>query len=113
MTGRFFDPRPMLAQVLLATGRAQEALDLVRESSPRVVFSDSEGGAVAQQLLHAEALWALGRPQEAQAAIAAARCFVLDIAEKVEEQALRRSFLERVPDVARILKCAEKFGTPP
>ena len=106
---RLFDPRPALAQVLLATGRADEALALVSEPIPRVVFSDSEGGPVAQRLVRAEALRALGQNEAARLAIHEARDFVSNIAGGIADESLRRSFLQRVPDVARILELGRRL----
>jgi hypothetical protein len=61
------------------------------------------------RLAHAEALQAIGDAGRAAAALADARKGLLARAEKIADADLRRSFLERVPENARILALAEEL----
>ncbi|KYF76141.1 hypothetical protein BE17_14420 [Sorangium cellulosum] len=100
-----------LAHVLLREGRAVEAL-----SAARVAFETVErlGGLTEDEsLVHlalAEALHACGDGDAARAALATARDQLRAEADAIESPALRRSFLEAVPEHARILALAEEWG---
>jgi eukaryotic-like serine/threonine-protein kinase len=67
-----------------------------------------EGGAFIH-LAHAEALLASGEAGAARTAAAAGRARLLGQAEKIADAALRRSFLERVPENARLLDLASRL----
>jgi eukaryotic-like serine/threonine-protein kinase len=108
-----FSARPDLARVLLALGRPAEALALVRNPSRQIVLAHVEGGSIAQRLVLAEALLALHRESEAQAAIEEARTWVLELAARVSDEELRDSFLTNVPDVRAILSIAQNVCARP
>jgi hypothetical protein len=62
------------------------------------------------RLTHAEALDAARRHEEARAAIAAARARLHVNAKRIGDPARRRSFLDRVPENARTLELATRWG---
>ena len=92
------------ASLRLAEGRADEALATAEEA---IAESEQLGMYPLnhEQLLvtRAEALLALGRADEARAVSDAARADLLARAQRIGDEALRKSFLERVPSHARIL----------
>jgi tetratricopeptide (TPR) repeat protein len=90
-----------LAAVLLARGDAGEALRVAEEAVGllRTLESIPEGDA-AVRLVHAEALHAVGREDEARVAVARARARLLVRAAAIEDAALKQSFLAEV-DVNR------------
>ena len=100
----------LLAAVLLAEGRAAEALAVAEEAMGRYQALGIFGfkGALAR-LVHAESLAAAGDRQAAAGALAAARARLLANAAKIDDPALRRSFLERVPENARTLALARAW----
>jgi hypothetical protein len=53
---------------------------------------------------------AAGRDEEARAALAAARRRLEEIAARIDDETLRRGFLERVPDHVRTLELAQSLG---
>jgi CubicO group peptidase (beta-lactamase class C family)/tetratricopeptide (TPR) repeat protein len=106
----FHDARPVLAQVLLARGRPDEALACLGPPSPPVVLSYSEGGQYLHRLTRAEALAALGRTDEARTAIAEAKRHVDAHAAAISDAALRKSFVERVADVCAIPRAGGGVG---
>ncbi|WP_437733308.1 protein kinase domain-containing protein [Sorangium sp. So ce1335] len=100
-----------LARILLRKGRAVEALAAARaafESVERLGGLDEDDALV--RLTWAEALHACGEGDAARAALAAAREILRAEADTIESPALRRSFLEAVPEHARILALAEAWG---
>lgn len=102
----------MLAAVALAQGRAEEALAAAQGALDRARAMGACGlfrGAFLR-LVHAEALHARGRVDEARAAIAGARARILAIAEKIGDPAIRRSFLQQVPENARTLTLARAWA---
>ncbi|WP_437783786.1 protein kinase domain-containing protein [Sorangium sp. So ce1097] len=107
-----------LAQVLLAGGRPAEALEAARraeELAAALVTSlgHLEEGESQLDLVRAEALEACGAREEARAAIAAARDRLLKRAGRIENPAWRASFLENVPEHARIQALARAWlGDP-
>jgi eukaryotic-like serine/threonine-protein kinase len=67
----------------------------------------------AIRLVRAEALHATGAQDAARAAITEARSRLLAIAEKIEDPAYRRSFLEDIPVSARTFALARTWlGEP-
>jgi hypothetical protein len=62
------------------------------------------------RLTHAEALHAVGRLDEAYAAIAEARQRLLENADKIGDLMLRDSFLRQVPENRRILELAATWS---
>jgi hypothetical protein len=71
-----------------------------------------EEGEALIHLAHVEALRAIGDADGAAAALADARARLLARAGKIVDADLRRSFLERVPENARILALAEEPPPP-
>ncbi|HTV17837.1 MAG TPA: protein kinase [Polyangiaceae bacterium] len=97
-----------LAACVLA--RAQLLLDLpkdaLRTAVEALTLSATNRGLesdVDLLTLHAEALFALGRNEEANEAATVARAFVDNIAKDIGDAELRRSFTERVEPCARAL----------
>jgi hypothetical protein len=66
-------------------------------------------GEALARLLYAEALEATGQRPVARVAIAEARARVLAVAAGIDELGRRESFLQGVPENARILELAEKW----
>ncbi|WP_437907047.1 protein kinase [Sorangium sp. So ce327] len=100
-----------LAQTLLRAGRAVEALAAAREAIElveRLGGLDEDEALV--RLAWAETLHACGDVDAARAALVAARDQLHAEADAIESADLRRSFLEAVPEHARILALAEVWG---
>ncbi|WP_437669162.1 protein kinase domain-containing protein [Sorangium sp. So ce131] len=100
-----------LARVLLAGGRAAEALEAARRadeaaSALAASLGHLEEGESLIYLAHAEALEACGAREEARSAIANARERLLSRAARITNPAWRASFLENVPEHARTLALA-------
>ncbi|WP_437970169.1 protein kinase [Sorangium sp. So ce260] len=103
-----------LAGVLLAAGRADEALETAnRAAELAAVIIDAQGhleeGESQIYLVRAEALEACGAHGEARATIATARGRVLERAARIANPARRASFLENVPEHARTLALARAW----
>jgi tetratricopeptide (TPR) repeat protein len=99
-----------LAQVLLASGRAAEALERAREAKSILDAAGSiEEGDALVRLTLAEAMSAAGRDVDARDSISDARERLLARAEKILDPSLRRSFLERVPENARTIARAAEW----
>ncbi|WP_437514847.1 protein kinase domain-containing protein [Sorangium sp. So ce1099] len=100
-----------LAHVLLRAGRPADALAAARRAFETV---ERLGGlGEDESLVHLawiESLHACGDGGAARAALAAARDQLRAEADAIESPALRRSFLEAVPEHARILALAEEWG---
>jgi tetratricopeptide (TPR) repeat protein len=96
--------RALRASLRLARGRAEEALAMAEEG---IAESERLGmyhlNHAQLPLVRALALVALGRAGEARAASRAARAELLTRAQRIGDEALRKSFLERVPSHAGIL----------
>ncbi|WP_437489904.1 protein kinase [Sorangium sp. So ce1014] len=100
-----------LAGVLLAAGRAAEALEAANRAADLaapILASQGhlEEGESQIYLVRAEALEACGAHGEARAAIATARGRLLERAARIANPAWRARFLENVPDHARTLALA-------
>jgi len=100
-----------LSALHLARGRAADALAAAEEALAR--YRDMGGCGLFRgafvRLAHAEALHATGAHGAARRAIAAARAHLFEIAGRVPDPALRRSFLEDVPENARTLALARAW----
>ncbi|WP_437276808.1 hypothetical protein [Sorangium sp. So ce375] len=99
--------RSVLARVRLAQGRSAEAAAIAEDLVARLQalgFRPPE--ATELTLVHAEALHAAGSTDEARAALAAARADLLARADRIPEAEIRRCFLEKVPENARLLALA-------
>jgi tetratricopeptide (TPR) repeat protein len=102
--------RAVLADVRLAEGRAAAALAEAEQAMSILTSLDGiEEGESRIRVVYADALHAAGEAERARAAIAEARERLLARAAKVADTALRRSFLERVPENARTLARAEAW----
>jgi eukaryotic-like serine/threonine-protein kinase len=96
----------VLASVLIRGGRCDEAL---RVAEAAMALSASVGGTEDDrelELVHAEALHAVGDLERARACIGRARDRLLELAVGIEDPAWRRAFLEAVPENARMLALA-------
>ena len=98
--------RAVHARAKLELGDAGGALEAARRAMERV-NADAEGtladGEVLIRLAHAQALDATGDTEAGQRALAAASERLLQRAQQIEDDELRRSFLERVPEHAETL----------
>ncbi|MEP7123569.1 MAG: protein kinase [Byssovorax sp.] len=103
----------VLAAAATAQGRRADAL-AAAEQAMEILTAEGqiEEGEPLIRLAHAEALHAIGDATRATAAIADARAGLLARAGKIADAELRRSFLARVPENARILALAEELGAP-
>jgi eukaryotic-like serine/threonine-protein kinase len=102
-----------LAQVLLAQGRAAEALLHARTAASIL----DEVGVVEEReilvrLVFAEALAANGQDAETRKILAQARDRVLEIASRIQDPELRRCFLNNVPENERTLRLAAEWLAP-
>lgn len=94
----------------LAEGRPAEALAASREAVEILQSAASiEEGDVGVLLVHARALAAIEDQEGARAAIGAARDLVLRCAARISDEALRRSFVENVPENALTLSLAKAW----
>lgn len=99
-----------LAQARLAQGRDKEALAAIGSALEQVQTSgEIEGGDSLLHLVLAETRHALGDRAEAESAITTAKDRLLERAARIRDPALRRSFLENVPDNARTLALAKAW----
>ena len=101
----------MQAEVAVEGGEGDQALTLLQ-----AIETSTPGRAETPYLIglvHAETLFAAGQDARASAALAAARERLLDRAARVDDPELRDSFLQRIPENARILQLADawKVGT--
>ena len=87
----------ILAQVHLARGDAERALQVAEEAMEllRALGALPDADALVR-LVHAEALRAVGQEHAALEAIGAARDRLLERAASIEDEEMRRSFLENV-----------------
>jgi len=92
-----------LARVLVARGRAREAITVARAA---LDFLDAGGrmeeGESLARLVWAEALLAIGDREAAKTAIIAARRALLERASRIGDESYRRSFMNAVPEHVRI-----------
>jgi hypothetical protein len=100
-----------LSGLRLAQGRVDDALVAAEDAFARCTAMGGCGmfrGAFVR-LAHAEALHATGAYDAARCAIAEARTRLFSIAERITDPAYKRSFLESVPENARILALAHAW----
>ncbi len=96
-----------LAQARLAQARPDDALEAIHAALQLVQASgEIEGGDSLLHLVLAETQRALGNDAAAHSAIATAKERLLERAARIQDPALRKSFLENVPDNARTLELA-------
>ncbi len=100
----------VLSELRLSRGRVDEARDLAAEAMGIV---ETLGGIDAEEarvrLVLAKAQHAAGLDEAARRTIEAARARLVERAEKILDDALRKSFLERVPEHARTLSLARQW----
>ncbi len=102
-----------LAEVLLARGRAEDALATAREAVAVHEASSSLGvGDALVRLMLARSLDATGDHAAACAALAAARARLEERANKISDPALRESFLMHISEHARTLELARAWLDP-
>lgn len=104
----------VIAEIQLARGRSHDALVSASEAMHIV---EELGGIDAEEakvrLAYAKAQHASGQDDEARNTILAAQERLMARAEKIRDPALRKSFLERVPEHARTLAFAKQWlGEP-
>jgi len=100
-----------LASVHLLGGRIEDALGEAQDAMATVeALGEIADGSAFVRLTHAEALHAAGRPDEARAAIGAARERLLSSAAKVADAAWRERLLKGVPENARTFALAKEWG---
>ena len=87
-----------------ATHHATTAMAILAATGP------AEEGDAEIRLVHAEALDADGHHDAAVTALTKALRRVEERASRISDPALRRSFLERVPEHARTIQIARKWG---
>jgi tetratricopeptide (TPR) repeat protein len=97
------------AQVKLAKGDTDRALAEALEADTLLQQVVLDEGEATVRLVHAEALFAAGKTEEARTAIATARARLLERAARIRDAEQRRSFLEAVPENARTLSLAERW----
>lgn len=96
------------ADILLSREQPDRALRAAEESMKILdAVGSVESGELIIRLVHARALRAAGKSDEAQRSIARSRELVLARAEKIRDPAWRCSFLENVPEVAQIMRFSE------
>jgi hypothetical protein len=100
-----------LSAVRLAQGRAGEALVAAEDAVGRCAAMGGCGmfrGAFVR-LAHAEALHATGAHQASRQAITDARARLFTVADRIDDPGYKQSFLENVPENARILALARAW----
>lgn len=99
-----------LASALLDQNRAEEALEPARTAFEIAQsLGTMEEGDVFVRLTYAETLHALGNHAEARDVLRAAHQRLLAIAAIIDDENIRRSFLERVPENARTVDLARRW----
>jgi hypothetical protein len=103
-----------LAMLRLAQGRAGDARDAAEEAAAACAAMGGCGlfRGTFVRLARAEALHATGALDAAREAIVGAQARLLATAEKIRDAGYRASFLEAVPENARILELARAWGGP-
>ncbi|MGZ5969750.1 MAG: hypothetical protein ACXWP4_18885, partial [Polyangiales bacterium] len=97
-------------QVRLARGDTERALAEALEADAILQQVVLDEGEATVRLVHAEALFAAGRTDEARAAITTARARLFERAARIVDAELRKTFLEGVPENARTLSLAELWN---
>lgn len=101
----------ILAEVLLARGDASAALASAREAAAVLEAAEVvESGEAPVRLALARALDATGDREAARAALAVARARLEARAGAISDPALRRSFLENVPEHAATFELARRWA---
>jgi TPR repeat protein len=104
----------VMAQILLRAGRPGEALAAARRGKDLLDSIGSvEDGDALIRLVFAEALHATGDVDGARAALSAAHASILRDAKTIRDITIQRSFLNNVPEHARILELARAWAVTP
>ncbi len=101
-----------LADVLLARGLSEEALEVVRPAHAAVASGHHAVGEAKIRLVFAKALAAKGDVAAARDVITTARERLLDRAARISNSDRRRRFLECVPENERTLVLARGSADP-
>jgi tetratricopeptide (TPR) repeat protein len=101
-----------LSRVELARGRAVHALSAAEKAIALLHQHQLFENVAIVRMMHVESLLACGRAHEARAAIAEARTWLHERADKIDDAALQRSFLTNIPENARLLQLASEWLTP-
>ena len=100
----------VLAQILLAQGRAEGAHQAAAEAHATLErLGGIDGGEFLIRVEYAQALEAIGDHARAVTVLRAARDRLVTCAEKIVDASLRESFLQRVPENARIMELARAW----
>jgi tetratricopeptide (TPR) repeat protein len=99
------------AEIHLRCGRIEDARAKI-EAAMAIIEAHGgvESAEAAARLVHFRVLTALGEHARAREAIVAARERLLARAQRIKSEALRESFLTRVPDNAATLRLAAEVG---
>ena len=99
----------MLTQILLATGRPREVLELAA-TPPHVEILCHSEWVHPFQLAKVEALHALGEEDTARRELAELRANILERAARIHDPEVRRSYLENIPAHARAMALSAEWG---
>ncbi len=104
--------RAWLSRFVLASGDTAEALRLAEDAYERrdAIVVHDPGDAIVD-LAYAEALESAGRTAEARVVAERARDGLNEQARKIQDETLRRGFLERVPENRATLALARWLST--
>jgi hypothetical protein len=100
--------RAVLASILVAQGRAAEAL-LASQAAVEMLGEGVEDGETFIRLVRAQTLEAVGDLDAARDAAADAEKRLMGRADRIQDAALRESFLTRVPESVRTRAIAARF----
>jgi tetratricopeptide (TPR) repeat protein len=113
--GEGFSMRPYalatLARALLDQGRIPEAADLARDAASLLSGTATPEGEAFVRLVHAETLAASGNTIAARSALASAAERVHERAARLSDEMLRASFLQSIPEHARIVSLSQEWST--
>jgi hypothetical protein len=101
-----------LSRALLGAKRADEAMTVAQEAMDLMGRLGGIENDSRVRLSYAEALLASGRTDDAREAVSDARESILARAARIAREDWRASFLERVPENARILQLAGEAAAP-
>jgi hypothetical protein len=103
-----------MAQILLQTGRPFEALAAATKAKDLLdSLGTMEDGDALVRLVFAEALHATDDVEGARAALSTAHASILRDAQTIRDDEMRQSFLNNVPEHARILELARAWAVTP
>jgi tetratricopeptide (TPR) repeat protein len=101
----------VMAQILLRTSRSVEALAAAKRGKKLLdSLGTVEEGDALIRLVFAEALHAVGDVDGARAALSIAHDSILRDAQRIRDEEIRSSFLNNVPEHARILALARAWA---